>query len=99
MAFPVMNSPFLPSIADAPFMPPKLKDMPVFNPGVRCYECEDGSVQYLSENEAINRGISCKVVDPSRCEGAARPAAPVIVGSYPVLNMGRTVGMARISRF
>lgn len=98
MAFPVMNSPFLPSIADAPFLPPKLKDMPIFNPGVRCYECEDGTVRYMSENEAINMGISCKAIDPARCS-APPPAPSATVLSYPILNMGQSLGMARISRF
>lgn len=97
MAFPVMNSPFLPSIADAPFLPPKLKDMPVTNPGVHCYECEDGSVRRMSENEAINAGISCKVVDDSRCAvPAAAPGYPMVVG-FPVMNMaGNALGIARI---
>lgn len=100
MAFPVVNSPFLPSTADAPFLSPKLKDMPVFNPGVSCYECEDGTLAYMNEAQAINMGISCKAVDPARCAGAVRPPAPAVVG-YPVLNIGRgnVMGIARVGGF
>jgi hypothetical protein len=102
MAFPVINSPFLPSVADAPFLPPKLKDMPVSNPGVSCYECEDGIARYMTEAQAINMGISCKVVDPARCSGYVAPSAPMVVGypvlGYPVMNMGRgnVMGIARV---
>src|SRR6266404_7387297 len=62
MAFPVINSPTFPSINDAPFLPPKLKDMPIFNPGRRTYRCEDGVTRFLTEQEAINLGISCSAV-------------------------------------
>lgn len=98
MAYPVINSPFLPSIADAPFLPPKLKDMPVFNAGTSCYECEDGVTRTMTEAQAINMGISCKVVDPSRCAPPPAPGYPTVVG-FPVMNIGRTMGMARIPRF
>ncbi len=102
MAYPVINSPFLPSVADAPFLPPKLKDMAVTNPGVNCYECDDGTVRNMSEAQAINlgaAGISCKVVDASRCGTPPPFSAPGVVTGYPVLNMGRQLGMARISGF
>lgn len=96
MAYPVINSPTFPSVADAPFLPPKLHEMPVFNPGVRCYECEDGVTRYMTEAEAINTGISCKAVDASRCSPPPAPGYPMVVG-FPVVNLGRTMGMARIS--
>ena len=80
-----------------PFLPPKLKDMPVFNPGVSCYECEDGSVRQMTEAQAINMGISCKVVDSSRCGVPPPFTTPGIAVGYPVLNGGRKLGMARIS--
>lgn len=96
MAYPVINSPMFPSVADAPFLPPKLKEMPVFNPGVRCYECEDGVTRYMTEAQAINMGISCKAVDPSRCSPPAAPGYPMVVG-FPVVNLSGTIGMARIS--
>jgi hypothetical protein len=100
MAYPIINSPFLPSIADVPALPPKLKDMAITNPGVSCYECDDGTVRQLSEAEAINlgaAGISCKVADASRCGTPPPFTTPGFVAGYSVLNLGRTLGMARIS--
>lgn len=99
MAYPIANSSFLPSIADAPFLPPKLKDMPIFNPGTSCYECDDGTVRTMTEAEAINYPGSCKVVDAGRCSGAVSAPAPVAgyITGYPVLNMGRGLGIARVS--
>lgn len=81
MAIPVSNSSFLPSVADAPFLPPKLKEMPIFNPGTHYYQCEDGVVRLLTENEAINMGISCKAIAPA--------GVPAILSGprYPVLNL------------
>lgn len=74
MAYPVVNSPFLPSVADAPFLPPKLREMPIFNPGVHTYRCEDGSIRTMTEEEAINVGMSCKAM---RGMGQASPAGGV----------------------
>lgn len=62
MAFPVMNSPTFPSIADASFMPPKLEDMPIVNPGPRYYRCADGVTRLLTEDQAINLP-GCSVVE------------------------------------
>ncbi len=79
MAYPVVNSPFLPSIADAPFLPPKLKEMPIFNPGTNVYQCEDGSTRVMTEAEAINAGMSCKVVKAmgqAGAQSAPSPASP-----------------------
>lgn len=78
MAYPVINSPMFPSVADAPFLPPKLKEMPVFNPGSRFYSCEDGSTRWMTENEAINAGMSCKVISAPSLAG----------GGFPVRNLG-----------
>lgn len=72
MAFPVINSPTFPSIADAPFLPPKLKDMPIFNPGRRYYRCEDGITRLLTEAEAINLGISCSAIEGGSLMGGIR---------------------------
>jgi hypothetical protein len=77
MAFPVINSPTFPSVSDAPFLPPKLKDMPIFNPGVNYYVCEDGVTRILTEEQAINMGISCKVVRRSVLSGIR----------FPVMNL------------
>lgn len=78
MAYPIANSAFLPSTADAPFLPPKLNEMPVFNPGSRFYQCEDGSTRWMTQEEAINRG-GCKVVEGSQMNP----------NRFPVLNMGQ----------
>lgn len=82
MAYPVINSPMFPSTADAPFLPPKLKDMPIFNPGTRYYQCEDGVVRLLTENQAINLGISCRAIEPS--------VAPMVLAGprYRTINLG-----------
>lgn len=76
MAYPVINSPTFPSVADAPFLPPKVKDMAIFNPGTHTYLCEDGITRVLTENEAINMGMSCKVIGPA-----------LMGPRYPVMNL------------
>jgi hypothetical protein len=84
MAYPVANSPMFPSVNDAPFLPPKLKDMPVFNPGSRFYQCDDGSTRWMTEAEAINAGMSCRVI-----------SAPAMAGrGFPVRNLGQAAPAA-----
>lgn len=65
MAYPIANSPMFPSVADAPFLPPKLDEMPVFNEGLRYYRCEDGVTRLLTQEQAINLGISCEALKPA----------------------------------
>lgn len=80
MAWPIINSPFLPSIADVPALPPKLKEMPVFNPGVSTYICEDGVTRVMTEEQAINLGISCKVVDEQVAPAVVWPGTVLLAG-------------------
>lgn len=74
MAYPVVNSPMFPSVADAGFLPPKLRDMPIFNPGANRYRCPDGQVRILTENQAINQNC---VLDESYRMGAGIPAQTI----------------------
>lgn len=65
MAWPLINSPSFPSTADIPGLPPKLREMPIVNPGTRTYLCEDGVTRVLTEEQALNLGISCRAVGPA----------------------------------
>jgi hypothetical protein len=77
MAYPIVNGPTFPSVADVPALPPTLEQMPIVNPGVRYYQCEDGVTRLLTEEQAINLGISCRAISP-----------PALLGSrYPVQNL------------
>ncbi len=84
MALPIINSPFLPSVADVPAFPPKLKDMPIMNPGTHTYLCEDGITRVMTEEQAINLGINCRVAD----EDVIGPAAPLVVTTGPLVMAG-----------
>lgn len=70
MAFPILNSPTFPSVADVPGLPPKFGQMPIMNPGTHTYLCEDGITRVLTEEQAINLGISCRAIE----DGAPAPA-------------------------
>lgn len=91
-AIPVAGSPFLPSLADVPGLPPKLDEMPIFNPGTRCYVCEDGQHRVLTQAQAINLGMSCRAVDPEECSAVPRGTwgVPMVAG-FPVMNAGPVV--------
>lgn len=64
MAYPIANSPMFPSTADAPFLPPKLEEMPVANEGLRYYRCEDGITRLMTQEQAERLGISCEALVP-----------------------------------
>ncbi len=81
MAFPILNSPTFPSVADVPGLPPKFGQMPIMNPGTHTYLCEDGITRVLTEEQAINLGISCKAID----EEVVVPAVPSYVTTGPIL--------------
>lgn len=102
MAWPIMNSPTFPSTADVPGLPPKLNEMPIVNPGTRTYLCEDGVTRVLTEEQALNLGISCRAIGPALAGGQALsgplppgpdPNATVVYGPvsagprYRVMNM------------
>jgi hypothetical protein len=92
MAYPVVNSPMFPSVADAGFLPPKLRDMPIFNPGTRRYRCPDGQVRMLTENQAING--NCVLDEGGYLMGQASPApsggagTPSPASPSPSFNQG-----------
>lgn len=65
MAYPIANSPTFPSVADAPFLPPKLKEMSIENEGLRYYRCEDGVTRLMTREQAERLGISCEALQPA----------------------------------
>lgn len=104
MAYPIINSPTFPSTADIPSLPPKLDQMPIFNPGTHTYVCEDGVTRVLTEEQAINfgaSGISCKVVD-RELNGAADLGSPQEFAPGPFFSgpryRGVTMGDRRVVR-
>jgi hypothetical protein len=96
MAYPIINSPMFPSVADIPALPPTLEQMPVFNPGQRYYRCEDGVTRLLTEEQAINMGISCSAVGPEMGQ-ARQEFAPGPFSTGPRYK-GVTLGDRRVVR-
>lgn len=105
MAIPIVNSPMFPSVADAGFLPPKLRDMPIFNPGVHRYRCPDGLVRMLTEEQAING--NCVLDEGSYLMGQASPAPsggagtpmPASPGPSPSFDRGFDRGFDRFDQF
>lgn len=95
MAYPIINSPMFPSVADVPALPPTLEQMPVFNPGTRAYLCEDGATRLLTEEQAINLaagGMSCRVVGPDM-SGPSGPRTEFAPGPFSTGPRYRAVTM------